>query len=71
MSSVADQLSGFSAPANPNETKGPLMVRVVWVLISISTAVMVLRLWTKVKKTRRLYWDDGLMVLALVRIDRL
>lgn len=44
----------------------PPVVRVVWVLLGISTVVVTTRLTIKYRTTRRLYLDDGLMALALV-----
>lgn len=41
-------------------------MRLVWTLLALSTVVMTLRIWTKVRKTHRLYYDDGVMVVALV-----
>ena len=52
---------------DPNENKGPELLHTIWVLCSISTVVVALRVYTKLRKTRRLYWDDWLMMLALVR----
>lgn len=42
------------------------VVRVVWVLLGISTIVVTTRLTIKFRTTRRLYLDDGLMAFALV-----
>ncbi|KAK0286905.1 hypothetical protein LTR35_004374 [Friedmanniomyces endolithicus] len=48
----------------PDKNQGPLLDRVVWVNLAISGVFLVARLWTKWRKTHRLYWDDGLIVLA-------
>ncbi len=50
----------------PDKNQGPLLDRVVWVNLAISGVFLVARLWTKWRKTHRLYWDDGLIVLAWV-----
>ena len=50
----------------PDNNKGPKLLQTIWILRSISTIVVGLRIYTKIRKTRRLYWDDALMVLALV-----
>ncbi|CAJ2508491.1 Uu.00g135170.m01.CDS01 [Anthostomella pinea] len=70
--SSQDLTAALSAKGNPQATppypdhdQGPLLVRVVWVLIGISAATVLGRLWTKLQKTHRLYWDDFLMLVAL------
>ena len=50
----------------PDNNKGPKLLQTIWILSCISTIVVGLRIYTKIRKTRRLYWDDALMVLALV-----
>lgn len=50
----------------PDHDKGPGILQVLWILGAISIIVVALRIYTKITKTRRLYWDDTLMVLALV-----
>ncbi|KAK5124860.1 hypothetical protein LTR85_001050 [Meristemomyces frigidus] len=64
---MADQAAaaGYTVPY-PDDTKGPLILRTVWVLISLSTVVVAGRIYTKARKTHRLYWDDWLMILALL-----
>lgn len=42
------------------------VVRVVWILLAMSTIVVTTRLAIKFRTTRRLYIDDWLMALALV-----
>lgn len=59
-----------TAAPYPDHNQGPKLVRVVWVLVGISAAIVLGRLWTKLRKAHRLYWDDCLMVLALVRLPR-
>jgi hypothetical protein len=64
-SSVASSLlSGL--PSYPDENRGPTLLRTIWILISLSTVVVLARLYTKLIKTRRLYVDDGFLVSALV-----
>jgi hypothetical protein len=48
----------------PDHNKGPELLHTIWILSTVSTIVVALRIYTKIRKTRRLYWDDGLMVLA-------
>jgi hypothetical protein len=47
------------------DLSGPV-VRIVWVLLGMSTLVVTTRLAIKFRTTRRLYLDDGLMAFALV-----
>ncbi|KAK5131242.1 hypothetical protein LTR08_001211 [Meristemomyces frigidus] len=57
--------AGYSVPS-PDDNKGPLLLRTVWVLISISIVIVFGRIFTKWRKTHRLYWDDYLVILALL-----
>ncbi|KAK5736065.1 hypothetical protein LTR17_007736 [Elasticomyces elasticus] len=65
---TAAALTGFGDPTQPppwpDHNQGPLLNRVIWTLLAISGLVAAARLWTKWRKTRRLYWDDGLIILA-------
>ncbi|OTA35959.1 hypothetical protein BTJ68_05143 [Hortaea werneckii EXF-2000] len=45
--------------------KPPRILKTLWILVSISTIVLAARLWTKWRIARRLYVDDGLMMVAL------
>ncbi|KAI4737829.1 hypothetical protein E4T50_11708 [Aureobasidium sp. EXF-12298] len=47
------------------DLSGPV-VRIVWVLLGMSTLVVTTRLAIKFRTTRRLYLDDGLMAFALL-----
>lgn len=47
------------------DLSGPV-VRIVWVLLGMSTLVVSIRLAIKYRTTRRLYLDDALMAFALV-----
>lgn len=69
MGSSEDWTGAYSDAGDndPHENQGPLLVRTCWALIAISIIVVGGRLYAKIYKTRRLYWDDGLMILALVR----
>jgi hypothetical protein len=42
------------------------VVKIVWILLAVSTLVVTTRLVIKFRSTRRLYLDDGLMTIALV-----
>lgn len=50
----------------PNDNRGPLLLRVVWALLGLSMIILGLRLWAKFEKTRRLYYDDALMLIAVL-----
>lgn len=50
----------------PDDNLGPLTLRTLWTLLGISTVFIFARLVVKCRTTRRIYWDDFLMVLALV-----
>ena len=62
---MASQYSNADLP-NPDENRGPAVLYTTWILIAISTLVVAARLWTKIRRAHRLYYDDGLMVVALV-----
>ncbi|KAK5110019.1 hypothetical protein LTR62_006386 [Meristemomyces frigidus] len=65
-SALASAIAMGQANDAPDVSRGPLLVRTVWVLISISIVVVCGRLFSKFRKTRRFYWDDALVMLALV-----
>lgn len=50
----------------PDENLGPLVQRLVWALLAVSSVVMAMRFYVKLRETRRVYVDDWLMLLALV-----
>ncbi|KAH9827507.1 hypothetical protein Tdes44962_MAKER09686 [Teratosphaeria destructans] len=50
----------------PDHNRGPQILAVTWTLLAVSTVVLAGRLYSKGVKTRRLYWDDGLMTTALL-----
>ena len=51
----------------PDHNKGSGILQILWVLCAVSIITVMLRIYTKIAKTHRLYWDDVLMVFALVR----
>lgn len=51
-----------------NENKGPALVDTAWVFWIASTVVTVGRLYSKIVKLKRFALDDGLMLLAWVRL---
>lgn len=59
----------FDLPADeqyPDDNRGPLLLRVVWILLGLSSIAVAARTYVKIRTTRRVYWDDGLMILAWV-----
>ncbi|TKA82812.1 hypothetical protein B0A55_01054 [Friedmanniomyces simplex] len=56
--------SQSQGPPPPDRNEGPLLNRVIWINLGISGLFVAARLWTKWRKTHRVYWDDGLIVLA-------
>ncbi|KAI9695654.1 MAG: hypothetical protein M1820_008501 [Bogoriella megaspora] len=65
MSSAMYATGAASLAMEPDVNRGPLLQRAVWVLLGLSTVVILGRLLVKCKTTRRLYYDDLLMLLAL------
>ncbi|KAK4549419.1 hypothetical protein LTR36_006416 [Oleoguttula mirabilis] len=61
---AAAAAAGYTVP--PDHDQGGRILRTVWVLISLSTVVVAARIYTKARKTHRLYWDDYLIFLALL-----
>ncbi|KAG9924616.1 hypothetical protein KCV05_g7977, partial [Aureobasidium melanogenum] len=62
---LLDRLFSVAREDTPDIDLSAPVVRVVWVLLGISTVVVTTRLAIKFRTTRRLYLDDGLMALAL------
>jgi hypothetical protein len=58
---VIKALAGINGP-----NIGAEMMRIVWVLLAISTFVLSARLFVKWKSTRRFFYDDYCMIFALV-----
>jgi len=65
----SQSLESGTATSYPDINRGPLLLRTVWVLTSISVVVVAARFWSKWREVRRLYWDDVLMLLSLVRVN--
>ncbi|KAH0122956.1 hypothetical protein KCU66_g8495, partial [Aureobasidium melanogenum] len=63
---LLDRLFSVAREDTPDIDLSAPVVRVVWVLLGISTVVVTTRLAIKFRTTRRLYLDDGLMALALL-----
>ncbi|KEQ95350.1 hypothetical protein AUEXF2481DRAFT_29434 [Aureobasidium subglaciale EXF-2481] len=65
-SALLDRLFSIARASNEDIDLSPPVVRIVWVLLAMSTIVVTTRLAVKYRTTRRLYLDDGLMAVALV-----
>lgn len=50
----------------PDVSQGPVLERVIWTLLAFSIIIVALRFYAKIKKARRLFVDDYLMLAALV-----
>lgn len=48
---------------------GTNMLRTVWVLLAISTLVLIARLAVKLRTVRRVYYDDAIIIAALVSLN--
>ncbi|KAI5204980.1 hypothetical protein E4T38_04535 [Aureobasidium subglaciale] len=68
-SALLDRLFSIARASNEDIDLSPPVVRIVWVLLAMSTIVVTTRLAVKYRTTRRLYLDDGLMAVALVQTD--
>ena len=66
MSNVLQEM--LEHPGNPKDDQGPAILYTIWFLIGTSALVISLRLWVKLSRTRRLYYDDVIMILALVSL---
>lgn len=63
--SIPAGMGGKIAPY-PDESRGPLLLRITWPLVGLSSLVVLARIWTKFARVRRLYTDDICMIFALV-----
>lgn len=61
----------YEAAHSEDTNLAPPVLRTVWILLAISTIVVTTRLAVKLRTTRRLYTDDGLMGTALVSPRRI
>ncbi|KAI6357959.1 hypothetical protein MCOR25_007471 [Pyricularia grisea] len=55
---------GVLGPCNFGENLGPKAERVSWTLMAFTTIFLLLRLYCKWKKSKSLWWDDWLLILA-------
>ncbi|KAI5203880.1 hypothetical protein E4T39_03931 [Aureobasidium subglaciale] len=65
-SALLDRLFTIARAGSEDIDLSPPVIRIVWVLLAISTIVVTTRLAVKYRTTHRLYLDDGLMAIALL-----
>jgi hypothetical protein len=63
---LLDRLFSVARDQTPDVDLSAPVIKIVWILLAMSTIVVTTRLVIKFRTTRRLYLDDGLMALALV-----
>ncbi|KAG8630119.1 hypothetical protein KVT40_001738 [Elsinoe batatas] len=63
---TTEQPSLDSLDRGPDVDQGPALVRIIWVLLAISTVFCAARLFVKIKIARKIFWDDVFIILALV-----
>lgn len=61
----------MSAPAMPlppggDVNRAPTLIAVTWVECSLSTIVVALRFYCRVRITRNVWWDDWVILITLV-----
>jgi hypothetical protein len=49
-----------------HKNHGPYLLRVVWALAGLSTLFLGLRVYCKLSRSRRLWWDDYILIAAWV-----
>ena len=62
------QHPGRAAAGTSHENHGPYLLRVVWALAALSTLLLGLRLYCKLSRRRRLWWDDYVLIAAWVAL---
>ena len=64
---MADAIS--VAPTNGDYDRGPEFIRVAWIECSIAIIFVALRFYSRIKYVSKLWWDDWVMLLTLVRFE--
>ena len=60
----------MAAPAPPPDAEGNRsreLLTVTWIFCALSSLVVGLRLYVRVRMTRNLWWDDWVMFFTMVR----
>jgi hypothetical protein len=50
-----------------HEDLGPMLNTVFWTMAALSTIFLALRVYTKVSRRRKMWWDDWLLIASWVR----
>lgn len=58
-------------PPGGDQNRGISLLEVGWIECFLAIIIVGLRLYTRVKYTRKLWWDDWVMLLTLVRFQYL
>ena len=64
---MADEFT--PAPAGGDRNRGPEFIRITWIECSIAIVFVSLRFLSRVKYTRKLWWDDWVILFTLVNLD--
>src|SRR5688500_3296246 len=56
----------FSIPSDPNDNNGPKTLAVKWSLLALAFIFLSLRLWSKFRRQRGLWWDDHALAASWV-----
>lgn len=56
-----------SPPSLMDENRGPGVLALIVVMTVISTIIVMLRVYSKIFVIRSMGWDDGMMIVAVVR----
>jgi hypothetical protein len=48
------------------QSRGPAILAIGWTFVAVSTLFVVARVYTRLRVTRNLGYDDGLVVIAVV-----
>ncbi|KAF4547772.1 Hypothetical protein D9617_36g063100 [Elsinoe fawcettii] len=62
---VADHPALDALGRGPDVNQGPALVRIIWILLAISSVLCIARLLVKIRIARKIFWDDVFIVLAL------
>ena len=58
-------------PGAPVPDQGPQTAASVWVLLALATIFLALRIYSKFRKSRGLWWDDWILIASWVSLKTL
>ena len=61
-----EQVGAGEAGENAGENFGPLLNYTIWLMTGVSFTVLMLRVYCKMSRDRRLWWDDWVLKLSWV-----